>query len=367
MQKIRAQSSVNRQAKQEFSGKTPNLFVGRVGYPRINVGFLSTEQYDNQDNPKEWVEKNRGIQEIIDYRTQLINSTTKATITSFKEKYVQMAQEVAIASKPADIEVELSKKPAFTLSMHQIASPHGPNVELKKARFTENVKIDHRIERVVQDDLLATEQISQLSNKVDEHELTKMFSAGLFGRDPKLVPTRWSITAVDDTLGKQMIGEIKGYGVGEYELYMGSYLGNYYLVLCFPEGWRYELFETIVGEKVSFSTDYESHRGRTNYAESTAGGYYAARLAILERLKQNKKQQGVLALRFITDEYWAPLGVWVVREATRKAMRSQPLIFEDKQTMLKYVVAFAKKKFGMEAQKFFSVSKMLTQPTLEQF
>jgi hypothetical protein len=29
----------------------------------------------------------------------------------------------------------------------------------------------------------------------------------------------------------------------------------------------------------------------------------------------------VLVLRSITGEYWAPLGTWVVREATRNAMK----------------------------------------------
>ena len=183
----------------------------------------------------------------------------------------------------------------------------------------------------------------------DEHYLTKVFSVGNLGRKTaqKLVPTRWSITAVDDTLGKQTITEIKDYKLSNYKLYFGGYLGNYYIILLFPEPWSYELFETLVRTK-EFMTDHENYYGRKNYAVNTVGGYYAARFSILQRLKSVKRQATVLALRFITDEYWAPLGVWVVREASKKAMNSQPIGFEDKESMINYAREFIKKQFDYD-------------------
>jgi hypothetical protein len=36
----------------------------------------------------------------------------------------------------------------------------------------------------------------------------------------------------------------------------------------------------------------------------------------------------VLAIREISEDYWAPLGVWVVREVARKAMSSDPTRFD---------------------------------------
>jgi len=365
MQKIRMQNAVNTTSKQAFTGTTPNIFVGRFGYPRVQVGLLASEEKDLKDNPREWIANKNSIQDIIGYRTQLVNSNVKATITEKENKIVGMAQEVAMSKAPADIEVELSKKPNFELSLHQHSAPHGPSVELKKARFTENVKIDAHVEKVVDDDLLATEQVKLLSRRLDEHEITKLFSAGLLGQDPKIVPTRWSITATDDTLGKQLMNEVKDFQLGGCELYLGSHFGNYYFMLCFPEGFRYELFETLTSETNSFSRDYESHKGRTAYAEDTAGGYYAARLAILERMKKNKRQQGVLCLRFITDEYWAPLGVWVVREAARNAMSENPLPFDDKETMMKFVSALIKKRWKYDVDSLYKQSQLLKERTLD--
>ena len=61
-----------------------------------------------------------------------------------------------------------------------------------------------------------------------------------------------------------------------------------------------------------------------------------------------KKQGSVLALRFITGDYTLPLGVWITREAARKAMQSKPIEFSSKELMLEYAKKLAKKKFGFD-------------------
>ena len=133
----------------------------------------------------------------------------------------------------------------------------------------------------------------------------------------------------------------------------------------FPEVWNYELFETYVPQNWNFNkplkntTDYETYSGRKDYAGNTAGGYYTVRLAILEKLKEMKKQSSVLALRFITDEYTMPLGVWVTRETTRKAMLSKPIEFSSKELMLDYARKFVKRKFNYNVDYMLNSSKLL--------
>jgi hypothetical protein len=360
--KITSQKRINQSAKQDFFGAAPNVFIGRYGYPNINVGLLSTEEYNNHDNPLLWSKNNYQIQQVIDLRTSLINSTFRTNIKSFNDKMLEMSQEVSLAAKPVDVEVNLKKKPFFSLNFNQDTLPHGPRVKLKKAQITENPKIPTKVDKVVSDPhLKAADAISTLRNKFDEHYLTKVLSVGNLGvkTERKLVPTRWSITAVDDIIGKQITDEVKRYPESDYLAFFGGYLGNYYLTLFFPQCWSYELFETIVGEKVSFATDHEFYQGRKYYADNTAGGYYAARHAILEKLKSMKRQASVLTLRFITDEYWAPLGVWVVREATRNSMSSKPIEFGSKELMLKYAKNFVKKKFNLNLDILLKESKLL--------
>lgn len=183
-------------------------------------------------------------------------------------------------------------------------------------------------------------------------------SVGTLGlkKDRKLVPTRWSITATDDIIGKNLISEIKDFNeISSYSAYFGSYLGNYYIILMFPEVWSYELFETYVpanwdfNKQLRYTTDYESYSGRKEYAFGTVGGYYTVRLAILEKLKEMKRQASVLALRFITDEYTMPLGVWVTRQAARKSVDGKPIEFSSKELMIEYARKLVKRKFNYNA------------------
>lgn len=361
--KLAAQKEYNKTAKQDYDGKAPNIFVGRFGYPNINVGILNTEDYTIHDEPLEWSKNNVQIPEIIRLRTQLINSTFKTTINSFNEKLTQMAQEISQATKPVGVEINLQEKPQFKLTLNQEAAPHGANTKLKKAQLTENPKIPAHIDYVVSDtDLKAREALEILYNKgYDEHTLTKLLSVGNIGikKQRKLVPTRWGITAVHSTIGNHLVKKIKDYKQYDYAAYYGGYLGNYYLILFFPEIWQYELFEIITTEFAPFATDYEPYKGRKEYAHETAGGFYTCRMGCLEKLDYLKRQASVLALRFINpNEYIAPLGVWVTLEATRKALANKPLIFSSKELLLHYAGIFIRKRFGIEAP-FLKQSKIL--------
>lgn len=359
-----AKSKFNEMAKQDYFGSAPNIFVGKFGYPNINVGILNVEQYNKHDEPFTWVEEKTPIPNIIELRTQLVNSMFKANIHTFDSKLLEMSQEISLASRPVDVEINLSKKPQLSLTMFDDAMPHGPRVDIKSAKITENPKIPTAIDKATSDIYFkAEEAVFSLYDKgFDEHYLTKVFSLANLGlkKNRKLVPTRWSITAVDDIVGKNIIQEIKDYNKTEYLAFFGGYLGNYYLILMFPEIWSYELFETIITEQNMFSTDYESYQGRTEYAESTAGGYYAARIAVLEQLRLMKKQSSVLALRFVEpNEYIAPLGVWVVREAARNAMQNKPIEFATKELMLHYAQILVKKKFNFDVDILLNQSKLL--------
>jgi hypothetical protein len=120
--------------------------------------------------------------------------------------------------------------------------------------------------------------------------------------------------------------------IGEFELYENTYLGNHINVLLIPEEWGFEMVEMWMKgaywspQDVTLN-DWEPFEGRKSYAENITGGYYAARLAVLEHLHRRRRSAKALIYREISPEYWAPLGVWVVRETTRKAMENEPLKF----------------------------------------
>ncbi len=366
--------------KEEFSSSSPAPFVGHYGYPFVNVGVLSpveektSEESWIYDAPKHWANNNFQIREIVDFRSGLVNSRFKSHITDIRkqEKFLDISKEVGMASKPVDIDVRLKSKPRFRLNTNPDTAPMGPAAELINLEITSNPKIDSKVDKVVSDiHFKANPAMARLYDKgFDENFLSKLLSTGNIGlkKDRKLVPTRWSITAADDSIAKHLMEKIRDYREIEHMAYFGGYLGNYYLVMMLPDVWSYELFEMYMpkaswntGETVEYTTDYELYNGRKDYAENCVGGYYAAKLAILEKLEQIKRRATCIVLRFITGEYSVPLGVWVVREATRKALASQPIIFSDKELMLKYAEKLVMKRYGYDANNILKNSVLLKQ------
>lgn len=353
-------------SKQEYTGTAPAPFVGRYGYPNVNVGIMSPQQHDENawqyDAPRHWAQNNFNIAQVAAYRAGLVNSRFTTNVKK-PDKLVEIAQDVAMAEKPVDIDVKLDKKPSLNLKTDQWVAPMGPQAQLKQLELASNPKIPTKVQKYYDDtDVLATEAINELYEHSDENALSRMLSVGIFGKQKKIVPTRWSITATDDIISKNFIDKAKDQQIGNYEAYLGSYLGNYYLILMFPEKWSYELFEMYVQPGIlEYSTDNEEYNGRKNYAENCAGGYYTVRLAIAEHMTNNKRQNSALALRFITDDYVLPLGVWVTREATRKALSNKPIKFGSKELMLNYAQQIAKKKFGLDITKILQKSKLLSE------
>jgi hypothetical protein len=357
---------------QEFTGSAPAPFVGRFGYPNVNVGIMSPQEHDENawqyDAPRHWAVQNMGIADVAEFRANLVNSRFVTNVKQ-PDKLVEIAQDVAMAKKPVDINVELEKKPQQNIKPDQWMAPMGPQAKLKQLELASNPKIPTKVQKFFDDkDALAAEAVTELYGNIDENSLSRMLSVGIFGKQKKLVPTRWSITATDDILANNFLEKVKEQQIGEYAAYFGNYLGNYYLLLFFPEQWSYELFEMYVQPGVlEYSTDYEEFAGRKEYAENCAGGYYTVRMAIAEHLMQQKRQNTVLALRFITDEYVLPLGVWVTREATRKALSNKPIKFACKELMLTYAKHLAKKKFGLDITPILEKSKLMKQKKLSVF
>ncbi|MFP4112032.1 MAG: hypothetical protein ACLFPQ_03995 [Candidatus Woesearchaeota archaeon] len=375
-EKLKVQKKVNLNFKQDFYGKTPNVFVGKFGYPNVNVGLLSTEQeaYKENDNPLLWSKNNYSVGKVVDLRSELVNSSFSSNINIPRQitrnRFEELSKELSLSKKPVDTELHLKQKPQFRLSFNQEAAPHGPNSKLEKAEATENIRIPTKIDKAVSDyDYKAGSALSTLYKRFDEHYLTKILSVGNLGikTQRKLVPTRWAITAVDDTLGKDGIKEIRDFSNNmDYTAYFGGHMGNYYIAMFFPDCWSYELFESYLpksvynqGNETPYSTDYESFSGRKEYAYETAGGYYAARLPVIDFLKEKKRQSSVILLRFITSEYWAPLGVWVVRESVKKTLKTKGITFSSKELMIEYAKKLVKKKFDVDIKRILEKSKLL--------
>lgn len=361
----------------EFSGPAPTPFVGSYNYPHVNIGILGAPSFlgnaQELDAPTMWANQGFGIEEIINLRSSLINCRTTSHVRLIP-KQLSIAQEISMASKPPEVEVHLSTTPSISFMMDERAPPHGPAAPISSILLADNPTISTKIEKVFSDtDLKTAEAAAYLYDQGFEvHHISRMLSVGVLGLTPdrKLVPTKWSITANDDLLGKHLIEAIKDFPHAQPAIHFGSYLGNHYAILIFPGVWSFELFETMVEphahkppETIQSWTDHEGSYGRKTYAANTLGGYYACRLAALEHLASIKRQASVLALRFVTQDYSIPLGVWVVREATRTSFEHQPLTGADDPTMLQAVSEWALSTFHINISGILKKSKLLSNRT----
>jgi hypothetical protein len=263
-------------------------------------------------------------------------------------KIVEQTRELALAENSVDTELNLTKKPRGSIFMDDSVQPFGPSAPIRDLHVG-NTRFDNRIEKAYYDtDLRATLAVLELYGRgVMVTKIQKAFSVGAFGieKNRRLVPTRWSITAVDDIISKNLAETVKTFPeINEYRVYESVYLDNIFEILMIPAAWSYESMEAWYpgtvwnpnGRSTVIFSDYEGNDGRTTYAE-IGGCYYSARLAVCEQLIKERRQATVIVLREARPGYIMPVGVWQVRENVRNAMRQKPHLFSTLDESLKYI------------------------------
>jgi len=272
-------------------------------------------------------------------------------------------QEVSMAYKSVSTEFFLKKPPKQNLEINTHHPIIGNPAPLEYARLEENPKIKPKVDYLVNDtDNKAVNSILELYNsQIQITNINKILSAGLLGlkTQRKLVPTRWAITAVDDTISKNMLKKIKYYPeISEILLFHGYYVGNHYEIFLIPDKFSFEVLEAYLPGSlwnqmsgISLSQDFEKFSGRKYYADKVTGAYYTMRLALCEYLEKIKKQAYCIVFREERPEYYAPLGVGILRELAREAFSKQPEKFntieealKQAQTRLKLPISFFTEK-----------------------
>ena len=316
-----------------LSGSSPpSVFVGSYGYPKVLVGPMVPPIHGNTgilDIPEQWIGKS--IEEIVNFRLKLIRGIQKVSIEQSEGRFIESLQELAMSSKPTDSEIQFQKDTIPTATIDGENAPFGPIGEIKNVKFSSSSS-DNKIEKVYYDkDLKAVDAVLNLYNSgIEISKIQKCFSIGMLGKQRKLVPTRWSITATDDIISKSLVSQILEYElIDSCRVFSYDHLGNMFSVILFPHRWVFEMQEAWHdGNNIGFGADSEDAKGIT-HPPAIAGAYFAAKLGVAEYLERKKLQAGVLVLREIRPEYAVPVGVWQIREAIRNAMRWEPYIAEN--------------------------------------
>jgi hypothetical protein len=353
-----------------ISGSSPpSVFVGSYSYPKVFVGPMVPPIHGDTtllDAPEKWVGKS--LEEIVNYRLNLVRGIQKVSVNDPSGRYIENLQELAMAEKPTDSDIQFHKATSPVALIDGQSAPFGPVGEIKSAKFS-NSSSERQIEKVYYDtDLKASDAVLNLYNSgIDISKIQKCFSIGMVGRKRKLVPTRWSITATDDIISKDLVDQILDFSViDSYKVFSFEHLGNLFSVLLFPHRWIFEMIEAWYSKgTLGFGSDFEDARG-IDHPPAIAGAYFAAKLGAAEYLVKHKLQSGVLILREIRPEYAIPVGVWQVREGVREAMKQTPKNADS----FDQAVNVACKKLSISKSEWLSqgnILKLMAQKTLSDY
>ncbi len=328
-----------RENREEIVVSPPGIFVSR-SYPGLRLAGINS--LGGLSSPEEWINfpQDRVIEERQEMLSVFVNKKDRRSVLEL--------QEGILSSSKLDVEVVFEKKPRYRLSFSEYEAPTGAYGYAKKYKLVENPRVEKVVEDVVSDiDMKAEEALIDMYQKgVSVYKMAELFSASLLGLKGKrkFVPTRWSITAVDDVLGKKLIDKIKNYKEVENICYFEhSYAGNHFFILLFPgmycfeqlEAWKPKSFWSF--GKLNIISDFEIGRARKNYADNVSGAYYAARLMVLEWLYKRRRRASIVVFREIDESYKIPLGVWLIREAVGKALEKEEIKFSSRDLALRFL------------------------------
>ncbi|WP_052400216.1 Nre family DNA repair protein [Geoglobus acetivorans] len=349
----------------------PSVFVGRVGYPKVFAGPMivlgggNPEVYENPSNYSQRVE------DVIALRMSLARTYAQFSVHSAgdPDRNLMEIQEIASSVRNLDVEAEYEKvirKPAID----DIVMPSGVSALFRRMKVTSNPKIPSKVEKISDDELKAVNAVVELyQENLPTAYIQRVFSVGLLGVEKKLVPTRWSITAVHDIIAENLKRDIADFErINDCLLFSYEHYGNHFEVILYPSSYVFQLVEIWMEkslwspENVWIGSDSEGLGRKKEYSE-LSGGYYAARLPVLEYLHSRRRQAGAIVLREIRPEYSAPLGVWVVEEGVRKAMNTRPERFSS----LGEAVEHASKRMRVSKSLWEKHLKFTAQQTLDLF
>lgn len=317
----------------------PGILVGEHGYPKVRVYYmippgLHGEEARYHEAPTLWAVRREPLSRIITLRSELLSASMSVDARDPYRLYQEEVGLAAVSEEPVDSEAKLAKPPVPRLSFDGISKPRGPSAPVERIRVAGNPRLPKPAERMIWDDAPAADAIIELYEAgLDVYSIQRIMSVGFLGRlrARRVVPTRWAITAVDETISRHLREKLRDKPeLDRVEVYHGEYLGNKFTIILMPgpgsiewiEAWQPNTLWTRSARDPVIWRVEEDPLGRKTAED---GGYSAAKIAVLEYLARRGRRADVVILREITPSYYAPVGNWHIRETVRRAMGSGPI------------------------------------------
>jgi DNA repair protein NreA len=125
----------------------PSVFVGAYNYPKVGVGPMVPPVHGDTsllDMPEKWMGKT--LEEIVNFRLSLVRGIQKVSVSEPQSRFIENLQEVAMATRPIDSDIEFTKNTVPVTTLDGQSAPFGPQGEIKKIKFS-NASSEKSIEK----------------------------------------------------------------------------------------------------------------------------------------------------------------------------------------------------------------------------
>ena len=140
----------------------PSVFVGRYGYPKVDIGPLIPPEFGDTSimgTPEKWV--GMPIDDIVDLRFRLVRGKYRIDAKDFRRygRMVDGVQELALAERPVDVETSFTQKPKGRVVLDDSIEPFGPSARMEQMSIG-NGRFEKNLEKSFYDtDMKATDAV----------------------------------------------------------------------------------------------------------------------------------------------------------------------------------------------------------------
>lgn len=339
-----------------ISGSSPpSVFVGRYGYPRIKVYPSTPPEHGDTgkyEDTRNWM--NLPMEEFLSMRLSLIRGgmDMKVENAASPDRVFQEIQLMALSQKSVEVDMVFDRSmSASDVVLDDHLPPMGPSAPVRRIEI-DSSSPGKDVEKAYGDtDLKANDAMRYLySSGIDVSRISKILSVGAVGvgKSRRIVPTRWSITAVDKNISDDLVERSKDMPqIDKFLAFVRPTPGNLFMGILTPSSWIYEWGESWFpgstwnqwGSEAYVEIDDEGYNGRRDYP-GIGGCYYSARLAVSEKFNEMRRSGGAITWREIYPSFNLPVGVWYVRENMREMFRTRPAVFDTLDDAISYLSRF---------------------------
>lgn len=133
----------------------PSIFVGEFGYPHIRIGPMIPPYHGDTsilDKPELW--KGKSLEEIVNYRINLLKGTIIHNVNDISGRYIESLQEMALSKKVVESTVTFEKIPSQYVNKMSLTNNESEEIPTIFSAPVRDFKIipstaDRKIEKIL--------------------------------------------------------------------------------------------------------------------------------------------------------------------------------------------------------------------------